>query len=550
MNRKLKVLALLTALTLCVALSGANAQAGIEGTWMEQTATKTTVLVIGRLGNYLVWHSLTNSVDTGTYAVQGDTLALTGYESTASHWQYSLAADSLSVSNEGAGISYKFTRTALPPPARLIGRWEGKVDQDKGSYSITLMDSGEFEVEDLANNARSNGIFMADDKGMALCYANGMGVKFTYSMTSGEGIPQLSLYFASTGDLHSQLSKAEGQPGPVPAVTAPPALPAPAPVPAPQPPETPIPTAQTAPGPLPAATPAAQTPPAAALGLTGSWRGKDQTGERTITFTADGGASILYEDPVGAAPGKKGAFIASGDTILVNYGDGTIETFRYILMGDSLLLSDPNLQNPVTYSRMEMPVSGLDPAFVGTWGGNDDIGYIEVTFHEDGSFGMMRLYASDTILGKATIRQGVMSLESPGSQIAYTYEFPGDRFVLADRYEWVKKTGPLARERLPESVPSAASDPALAGVWGGTQEGVYTEHAFFADGRYERFCPADGTLNAAGNHMAAGGHLAILTMQGGSQGTYAVEGDTLTLTFAGGEPVQLLRKDGILRRLE
>ncbi len=74
------------------------------------------------------------------------------------------------------------------------------------------------------------------------------------------------------------------------------------------------------------------------------------------------------------------------------------------------------------------------------------------------------------------------------------------------------------------------------------------EHTFFADGRYERFAPYDESLNASGNHMAVAGNLAVLTLQGSSQGSYTVSTDTLTLHFPGKEPVLLVRKDGILRR--
>ncbi len=115
---------------------------------------------------------------------------------------------------------------------------------------------------------------------------------------------------------------------------------APAPEPAPQT-EEPAPDIAAAPTEAPYVAP----------GLAGKWQAKDAAGTRIILLTPEGAIDITYAEAELAGRAKKGTFTSSSDSIQVLYEDGAEESFRYILMGDSLLLSDENLQNPVTYAR-------------------------------------------------------------------------------------------------------------------------------------------------------------------------------------------------------
>ena len=100
------------------------------------------------------------------------------------------------------------------------------------------------------------------------------------------------------------------------------------------------------------------------------------------------------------------------------------------------------------------------------------------------------------------------------------YELDGDRLVLDLDVQAYRMSGPLVREPLPETTPSAAADPALTGVWGGMERGKYVEHVFFSDGRYLRFSPYDEAETEAGNYLADGNTLAVLTREGSSKGNY------------------------------
>ena len=91
--------------------------------------------------------------------------------------------------------------------------------------------------------------------------------------------------------------------------------------------------------------------PYVAPGLAGKWQAKDATGTRIILLTPEGMIEISHEEVELADRAKKGTFTSSADMIVITYEDGAVETFRYILMGDNLLLSDENLQNPVSYVR-------------------------------------------------------------------------------------------------------------------------------------------------------------------------------------------------------
>jgi hypothetical protein len=270
-----------------------------------------------------------------------------------------------------------------------------------------------------------------------------------------------------------------------------------------------------------------------------------------VTFGADGSIVRTYTDAANAGLNRRGFYIFNENTILITVPEVETQQLRYLLLGDSLLLSDMNLQNPVTFTRVTAPPppQGLDPAFLGTWAGYGDNGYFEFTFFEGNAY--RKLVLPDETLsgeGTASFANGVLTLSHTGGAETYDAALSGDTLSFGAAIAARRQPGPLVREPLPEAQASAGMDAAITGVWGGMAEGRYQEFAFLPDGRFLGFSPLADPDQDSGNCLASGGSLAILSLRATAQGTYALEGDRLTLSLSGREPFTLQKKDGLLRR--
>ena len=92
---------------------------------------------------------------------------------------------------------------------------------------------------------------------------------------------------------------------------------------------------------------------AEASSLTGIWKGKDTVGTRLMTLTQDGTLTLAYEDAQSGAAPQQGIYLSDSSSLTVLYGDGTKVSYRYILMGDTLMLTDADLGSPITLERVK-----------------------------------------------------------------------------------------------------------------------------------------------------------------------------------------------------
>ncbi len=461
MKKAMNPVALLLALALWLAVVPAQAQAGIEGTWQETGEAGRTVLVLGWSGNYLIWRSWEDEIETGIYSLEDPYLVLERYESTTSRWKYSLMDGKLLVKQEDTGISQTFESVFLPVPEDLLGEWEG--EDYYGDVDLAFRANGEFEEISFADGSYYLGNFIADEEAVAVSYEDGYPLFMTYIITYSGTDQCLDLFGKESGDLIYSMWRATGEePEPSRDLTEQPATDPPAATPATEP----VPLVTVSP------EPAVTVPPAASPGLTGAWRGKDDKGERMITFLQEGRIRASFTDPANAAPEKNGTFTVTGDRILVSWEDGTAEIFRFLLFGGNLLLADEGLKNPVNYTRRPEEES-LDPALMGTWGGVADIGYFEYTFTPDGAVTLLVLPdESRSLSGTATAREGIMEFSDGSETSEVRYSIQGDTLMMDDKIQARRMPGPLARGPFPDTTPSASGDPSLVGVWGGMQEGA------------------------------------------------------------------------------
>ncbi len=522
-----------TALILLLALalipfSFAQGEEDLAGRWTSDIQGDTGTLLLHSGGAFIMLYEDENiTVDTGSWSKSQGQLLLMIQGGDTLTLEYKLEQDTLSTRKSIDEEWTIFTWEPWKPTEGLAGDWRGKDVQ--GDFLLTLGTDNSFSFDYLSGDPIGSGYYAEYREYLFLVFDNNTYLAMGYTMTDGG----LTIRNYSTGD---EFPLSRGQ-----IILFDPTYPPET--------ETPMPT----PRPIPAITaaPGSVQTPGAVSGLAGSWQGTDAAGARVITFTESGELTIAYQDAANAAKDKKGAYTSTADAVSVEYPDGTKETYRYLILGDSLLLSDALLQNPVTYSRLAPPVDAVDPALPGTWGGRTSIGYFEFTFKQDGTYAMVVLpNESDSHTGTFTVQGDVLVLFDGEETEEIGYELDGDRLVLDLEVEAYRMSGPLVRETMPETALSAAADPALTGVWGGMEQGSYAEHIFFADGRYLRFTPSDEPETEAGNYLASGGTLAVLTREGSSQMSYTITGDTLTLSIAGGEETSFVKRNGILKRME
>jgi hypothetical protein len=385
MKRIEKALALLLAFALCFAPLPVSAQTGIEGTWQDNGILGTTLVILGRWGNYMIWKSYDAQIETGTYSLDGVYLVLNKNEDTTTWWRYSLTY------HEQTGISFNFSRITLPVPAGLIGVWEG--EDDDGYYEVTFEENGEFEQLYVEEFFYYDGNFIANEEGFALCFSDGYKLQLTYQIHSYQTSTEMELNDALTGEFIALLTKAVPASEPIQATMTPhstltaepfatlaPMTPEPTsaatmpssaltaePLSTPgmvtagllltiptAAPETPPPSMDVTMEPLPTVAPEALVTADNhwVRALAGTWKGIDSIGNITMTLTETGEAEAAHEEAEFGAKMYKGTFTADGSKINMRLDDGTQQVFRYMLMGNTLLLTDEQLGNPVTYTRV------------------------------------------------------------------------------------------------------------------------------------------------------------------------------------------------------
>ena len=561
--RRVLALAMACALLLAAAPGAAAASfSGMTGTWSGSGVYYTMTITLYDNGTY------------STAIVQGgQTYQYSGYYSadayymyfwpnggTQSALSYRFTGDTLTLTDWGTGETILFTRqqplyTPAPHapviPAGLAGTWTG--DDDGSIIFIDLEEDGEITIaydtpepiDQMGTFTAANGLFEAE-------FYDGSTVSFLFLLTGD------TLIFAGEEGETLTLTRMREPfvpPSAPPETFAPMQTPdvpriTPSPVPA-----IPMPTEFLAPPTAaPTEAPAVTVPPAPLTpGPMGVWQGTDAMGAKKLTLTPDGRIEIAYEQE--EASRRAGTYILDSSTITAAFEDGSTEIFRYILMGDTLLLTDAQLGNPLTMTRWLPPPpapAAIDPAVLGTWGGTDGE-YGEMTLRETGELdlfipsdpshcvtysfrtqeGRIIIRVEDrTVEGDYAVQGNVLTITFPEKPISYT-----------------KKPGPLARQEMPEQTAAATVDAALIGTWGGLEGGVYGETTLYGDGTYAKFIPEDESLSVNGTYMANGGILAVLLPGGALQGTYAMEAGELTLTWQNAEPLQLFRQTGPLIRL-
>jgi hypothetical protein len=567
--KKVLALAITCALLLAVAPSAmAASSGGLTGTFSGSNA----------------YYSMTITLnDDGTYSTAvlqgGQTYSYTGYWSSDANYMYFwpnggtqsalsywLMGDTLTLTDWNTGDTMTMTRQHATPsiephiPEGLIGTWTGQ-DGD-GLLFMTLEADGSITV------AYDSPDSLVEQTGTFTVAGNA----FHAELLDGT---MLSLQFLLTGDTLIFAGETEGETITLTRYqeTIPTVLPTPASPPQtltpPEPTIVPVitPTVTITPSEIPAATPAlvlTEAPSAAVLpdptpqpfaqGLAGIWQGDDAVGSKKLILTPDGRIEIAYDQD--AAPKQAGTYTADGSTITAIFDNGTAQDFRYILMGDTMLLTDNQLGNPVTMTRLPPPqpqALAIDPALYGTWGGVDKGTYGEITLTGAGEITFFIPSDPDyPVTYPYTAVQGKISFQTKGETLECTYQIQDGVLQIISEdgtAQYLKKTGPLARLDQPAQESASTVDGVITGTWGGFDGSIYVEITLYGDGSYVKFVPEDEAQSVKGSYMSSGGSIAVLLPDGALQGTYALVGDELTITYRNAEPLKLLKQTGPLTRL-
>mgnify|MGYP000854139748 FL=1 len=523
MKRKTALtLALLLLFALPLAASPALAQNlnSPIGMWIQEGDTGTMLLYLSDYGNYLAWYSWLPQVESGTFTQQGAQLTFSQYEGPSSTWEFSVMGGWLNALQPDSGTTLTLQAFEARAPQALLGIWEGNIE-GLGPFEMTLFDNSEFTEFFLDDMEEDEGIFLDNERVIAFSYPNGFSLQLSYQITgSGQGA-EVSFYDSQTGEFAFGLWRPDESVQPGPEVT-------------------------------PQVSPAPGQP----SGLVGYWRSMDPEDPNTLVFHEDGRFQLIYDEATDEAENPSGEYSVLGDTLTFTLQDGSVETVRFILMGDSLLLASANdLQNVLNYTRTGPPGEDgepegqIDPALAGTWAGLSFGSYFELTISPDASYSFLSLPdESQGHKGRVTVQGGLMNLEYAGGLSTYAFFIDEAGVLVMGDDPTTKLSGPLSREPLPAAPPSKMADPALVGVWGGLEGGNYVEHVFLADGSYQRFAPLEGEAQS-GSFMASEGVLAILSPGGGArQASYEAGEDSLTITDTGQAPFEFIRMDGVMKR--
>ncbi len=569
--KKVLVLAITCALLLA-SVPGAMAAStvGLTGTFSGSNAYYSMTITLNDDGTYL-----------STILQGGQTYRYSGYWSsdasymyfwpnggTQSALSYLLIGDTLTLTDWNTGDTMTMTRQQMTPsfgpdnhqiPEGLIGTWAGQ-DGD-GLLFMTLDALGAITVAyDRPDAIEQTGTFTVT------------GNIFQAELPDGTN---LSLQFLLTGDTLIFAGSGEGEtitltryheafPTMLPTPAFPPQTYMPT-EPALVPEITPIPVITVTASvpsntlaPMLTVAPPKTNPPAAAVppmvqGLAGIWQGTDDKGSKKLTLMPDGKIEIAYEQGMSK---RTGTYTADSSTIKAIFDNGTAEDFRYILMDDTLLLTDAQLGSPVTFLRQlppPPPALVIDPTLTGTWGGVDKGTYGEITLTGAGEITFFIPSDPDyPVTYPCTASQGRISFHTDGEAIECTYQLQDGVLQVSNEdgtVQYLKKTGPLSRLDQPVQEASATVDVAIAGTWGGLDGSIYVEITLYGDGTYVKFVPVDEALSVKGTYMAGNGNIAVLLKNGALQGTYALAGEELTIVFNNAETLKLLKESGPLTRL-
>ena len=559
----------LTCALLLAAAPGATATtfSNMTGTFSGSNAYYAMTITLNQDGSY------STAIEQG-----GQTYRYAGYYSTDAYYIYFwpsggtqsalgywFTGDMLTLTDWNTGETMVLTRQqALPTiapytpviPSGLAGTWTGN-DRD-GVLFITLEEDGEITVAHNTPDAiEQTGSFIAENGLLEANFADGSYISFQFLLTGNT----LILAGGEDGEPIT-LTRMQGSfipPSPLPTFAVETLVPleptyAPETTPAPMPTEAPPATFAPAITEAPAATEIpGDTSAPVVQGPVGIWQGTDALGSKKLVLAPDGRIEIAYDQE--AAPRRVGVYTLDSSTIKAVFDDGTAEDFRYILMGDTLLLTDAQLGNPVTMTRWIptlQPAVTIAPALIGTWGGTDGE-YIEMTLKETGELDLfMPSDPSHCVTYPYKVLGGKISVQVDDQLEELAYAIQGDVLTITYSNEpiaYSRKAGPLVRQQMPEQAVSAMADAAIVGVWGGLDGSVYGEITLFGDGTYVKFVPEDESLSRKGTYMANGGNLAVLLPDGALQGTYALDGDGLTITWQNAEPLTFLKQTGSLARL-
>lgn len=537
--------------------SGSNAYYSMTITLYGDGTYSTTILQAGQTYSY-----------TGYWSSDASYMYFWPNGGTQSSLSYWLMGDTLTLTDWNTGDTMTMTRQQIVPPfgpdkpvipEGMIGTWTGQdgdgllfmtldafgtitvtydrpdAQEQTGTYSVT---GNEFEAELSDGTWLSRQFLLMGD---TLIFAGG---------EDGETITLTRYYQALSTVLPTPASPPQtltppepsiapettpflltATPAAVPLVTSPPVL-------------TQVPLSTVSPEP---------TAPPMVQGLAGIWQGTDDQGSKRLVLTPDGRIEIAYEQDVLSK--RMGTYTADSSTIKAIFENGTAEDFRYILMGDTLLLTDAQLGSPVTFIRQipTPPDAVSDPALLGTWGGSEDGEYGEMTLKETGK---LDLFIPSDPSRSATYTYRVtgdrISFLVGGSAVEGTYTIRED--VLTVTYpdgpvDYFKKTAPLVRLPMPAQAAASTADSAIVGAWGGLDGSTYVDITLYGDGAYVKFVPEDETLSVKGTYMSGGGNIAVLLPNGAFQGTYALAGEELSIAWQNAEPLKLIKQSGPLARL-
>jgi hypothetical protein len=539
MTRLYKALLLLLVCCILMPALPARADSGIAGRWQGSYGPGTLTLMLGTNGMYISVYEDASTFykEAGSYLEGNGTLALRSTNGTAVTYRLQYTASSMTLQDMNTGGWIVMAWQPWGVPEGIIGEWQGLSDGE--NFYLTFFKDSTYDVLDDYISLLEDGIFLTHGNKLLMLSTDESFYEFSYQL----GVNQLFLTgedgSIQTLDLSPEYTPDTPSPATeVPVVTAEPVAI-----------ETPAVTAEPIATEAPLVT---VIPPVAQPGLAGTWNGKDTSGDMSLTLSETGEISLSYAGD--AVPARKGTYTADSVSITAVYDDGTTRGFRYMLMGDTLLLSDEHLSNPVTLTRAAVEPLGPDPLLVGIWGAYAGDTYTEWTYAADGN---IYLYVpSESIsrtAGTYTAADGhyTVTWSKDGTVTQGSYTVSGNTLLFVGTEatsSYTRKQAPLIRLPQAADTATAATDTLILGSWGGTEGGAYTEWTFFGNGQFTRFVPSDEEQSYSGTYMAVSGSLAAMTQAVSLHGQYTVSGDTLTVAFEGRDPVELLRKPGQLVR--
>jgi hypothetical protein len=529
-------------MSMAPAATAMSTYGSVVGTWSGQSGYNFMLLALYDDGYYeiiILEQDGTEYDQYGYYSVDATTMYFSPNNSPTAAFSYYLAGDTLTLSSWQTGEVLYLTREVeeeeqrrqqTTVPAELVGVWSGPEGDD--IMTLSLSSDFTFVMMHKSKEGYRSGEFSEYGGVLTLGFDDGASMKFKY-MLSGD-----TLFLADEGSgLTVTLKRLPPDEVANLAATA-----APEPVATP----APVPVETAAPEPVPASA-----------NLAGSWKGEAAGAPIAIMLSPDGKIGSLQ-----AGASQTGSYTADESAIRASFEDGTALVYRFILMGDTLLLTDEQLGNPMTLTREvepanvveqpSEPADMLDPALFGTWGGYDKGEYGELTLTPEGTASMF--IPSDPagpMAGTYAASGGAIAIKLTDAEVQGTYEVAGDsfRFTHDDAVtEFTRLPGPLSRGTPVEEPVAGTVDAALVGTWGGSEAGAYGEITFSGGGKFSKFVPGDGVKSAEGTFMASGGNLAVLLPAGALQGTYAIDGDSLTIAWIGAEAVVYARQTGPLAR--